>query len=230
MKLTWLGQAGFLIETDGKTILIDPYLSDRVKDFEPENWRRVPVEERFLHLRPDLILITHNHLDHLDKETLKYYLTPDSRALVFSPDGGYQELRHSFPGTKCNYVLFNAGSEWTEGNVLLRAVPAEHSDPHAIGYLLTAEGKTYYFTGDTLYSERIFAQLPQEPIYAVFLPVNGKGNNMNMADASRFALRTGARFALPMHIGMFDTMTDAAFFHPGKITPKIYEEVVFQED
>lgn len=229
MKITWLGQAGFLFETDGKKIVIDPYLSDNVKNFEPENGRRVPVDERFLQIRPDVVIVTHNHLDHLDKETLKYYLTPVSDALVLCPNGGYQELRKTYPDTKCNFVLFNAGTEWTEGNIRFRAVVAEHSDPCAIGVILSAEGKNYYLTGDTLYSERVFASLPAEPIYAVMLPCNGRGNNMNMADATRFALRTGTEYAVPVHIGMFDSFTDEAFLHPHKITPTIYREIKFPE-
>ena len=38
MKLTWLGQAGLLFETDGKKILIDPYLSDSVVKVNPLNY------------------------------------------------------------------------------------------------------------------------------------------------------------------------------------------------
>ena len=225
MKITWLGQAGLLFETDGKKIIIDPYLSDNVKNFEPQNARRIPVDERFLSLTPDMILITHNHLDHLDHETLKYYLTKEASALVFCPTGGYADLRKTYPNTNCNYVLFNVGTEWTEGNVRIRAVAAEHSDPNAIGIILSAEGKNYYVTGDTLYSSRVLASLPKEELYAIFLPCNGRGNNMNMADAARFALASGAKYAIPFHIGMFDSFTDKDFVHHGKITPRIYEEI-----
>ena len=45
MKITWLGQAGLLFETDGKRILVDPYLSDSVRAINPKNYRRVPVDE-----------------------------------------------------------------------------------------------------------------------------------------------------------------------------------------
>ncbi len=227
MNITYLGQAGLLFEADGKKIVIDPYLSDNVRNFEPENARRLPIDERFLEIAPDIILITHNHLDHLDHETLKHYLKRDSQAFVFCPTGGYQELRKTYPDTRCNYVLFNDGTEWTEGGIRIRAVAAEHSDPNAIGIILSFEGKNYYITGDTLYSERVFASLPSEPIYAVFLPCNGRGNNMNMTDASRFAARIGAQYAVPFHIGMFDSFTDEAFTHPAKITPKIYEKIIF---
>ncbi len=229
MKITWLGQAGFLFETDGKKIVIDPYLSDFVKTVEPANARRVPVDERFLAIKPDIILITHNHLDHLDKETLKYYLTADAELLVLCPNGGWQELRKTYAATaqKCNFVLFNVGTEWSAGNVRFRAVKAEHSDPCAIGILLSAEGKTYYITGDTLYNEAVLASLPEEELYAVMLPCNGRGNNMNMIDAARFAARTGAKYAVPVHIGLFDSLTNDEFVHPNKITPVIYEEIVF---
>lgn len=223
MKITWLGQAGLLFETDEKKILIDPYLSDFVKTVEPANYRRVPVDERFLQIKPDILICTHNHLDHLDKETLKHYLTEDSTALVLAPNGGWQELRKF--GGKSNYVLFNAGTEWTEGNLSLRAVCAEHSDPFAIGVILGIEGKNYYITGDTLYSSRVFNSLPELDLEAIFLPINGKGNNMNACDASRFAKRTCAKYAVPMHFGLFDELDPHTFEHPNRVIPEIYKEI-----
>ncbi|MBQ8817576.1 MAG: MBL fold metallo-hydrolase, partial [Clostridia bacterium] len=201
MKITWLGQAGLMFETENKIILVDPYLSDNVKNFEPKNYRRVPVDERFLKINPDVIIITHNHLDHLDKETLKYYLTEDAHCLVLAPNGSWQELRKF--GGNSNYVLFNNGTTWTEGKLTFTAVKAEHSDPYAIGVIINAEGKNYYVTGDTLYNEQVFESLPDIEIEAVFLPVNGVGNNMNMKDAARFARRVNAKYTVPVHFGMF---------------------------
>ena len=228
MKITWLGQAGLMMETAGKTILIDPYLSDNVKNFEPKNYRRVPVDEHFLQVKPDVIVITHNHLDHLDKETLKYYLTDGANCLVLTPNGGWQEVRKF--GGNSNYVLFNAGTTWTEPYATFRAVKAEHSDPFAIGVMVTAEGKNYYITGDTLYNEEVFASLPDLPLEAVFLPVNGLGNNMNATDAARFAGRTGAKYAVPFHVGMFDHIDPNTFQAENKVIPEIYREIIFKED
>ncbi len=225
MKITWLGQAGLLFETDGKKILVDPYLSDNVKNFEPKNYRRVPVDERFLEIKPDVIVITHNHLDHLDRETLKYYLTDDTECLVLAPNGGWQELRKF--GGKSNYVLFNNGTMWTEGNVTFRAVKAEHSDPYAIGVIISCEGKNYYVTGDTLYNEQVFDSLPNAELEAVFLPVNGVGNNMNMTDAARFAERVNAKYTVPVHIGMFDSLSADGFACGNKVQAKIYKSIDF---
>ena len=226
MEITWLGQAGLLFETDGKTILVDPYLSDNVKNFEPKNYRRVPVDERYLKIRPDVIVITHNHLDHLDKETLKYYLTDDAKCLVLAPNGGWQELRKF--GGNSNYVLFNNGTVWTEDNITFRAVKAEHSDPYAIGVIITAEGKNYYITGDTLYNEQVLDSLPNIEYEAVFLPVNGVGNNMNMTDAARFAKKVKAKYTVPIHIGMFDTLSADGFECDNKVSAEIYKCINFQ--
>ena len=223
MKITWLGQAGLLFETDGKKILVDPYLSDNVKNFEPKNYRRVPVDESFLRIKPDVIIITLNHLDHLDKETLKYYLTEDAECLVLVPNGGWQELRKF--GGNSNYVLFNNCTTWTEGNITFRAVKAEHSDPYAIGVIISADGKNYYITGDTLYNEQVFDSLPDIEFEAVFLPVNGVGNNMNMVDAAKFAKRVNAKYTVPFHIGMFDNLCLENFDCDNKIIPTIYKEI-----
>ena len=228
MKITWLGQAGLLMETDDKVILIDPYLSDNVKNFEPKNYRRVPVDERFLQIKPDAIVITHNHLDHLDKETLKYYLTEEANCLVLTPNGGWQEVR-KFGGSS-NYVLFNCGTAWTEGNIVFRAVKAEHSDPYAIGVIITAEGKNYYITGDTLYNEAVFASLPELPLEAVFLPINGLGNNMNATDAATFAARINAKYTVPFHVGLFDSIDPDTFSAPNKTIPKIYQQIIFKQE
>ena len=56
MKITWLGQAGLLLETDGKKIIVDPYLSQSVEKVNPKNYRRVPVDESFLKIKPDVIV------------------------------------------------------------------------------------------------------------------------------------------------------------------------------
>ena len=223
MKITWLGQAGLMFETENKIILVDPYLSDNVKNFEPKNYRRVPIDESFLKINPDVIIITHNHLDHLDKETLKYYLTENVSCLVLAPNGSWQELRKF--GGNSNYVLFNNGTTWTEGNVTFTAVKAEHSDPYAIGVIINAEGKNYYVTGDTLYNEQVFESLPNIEIEAVFLPVNGVGNNMNMKDAARFARRVNAKYTVPVHFGLFDTLTAENITLDNAVIPKLYENI-----
>ena len=121
MNITWIGQAGLLFETQGKNILIDPYLSNSVAKIEPQNYRRIPIDEQFLKIKPDVIVLTHNHADYLDKETLCHYLTQESEVTVLAPNGAWQELR-KFGGLKNNYVIFNNGTTWTEEFAQFRAV------------------------------------------------------------------------------------------------------------
>lgn len=222
MKITWLGQAGLLMETEGVKIIIDPYLSDSVKAINPKNYRRVAVDERFLQIRPDVLICTHNHLDHTDPETLGHYLDHDGGITVLAPEAAWQEVRKF--GHDHNYVRFNRHTQWTYGKIRFTAVKAEHSDPHPIGVIIEAEGEVLYVTGDTLYNTDIFADLPGR-IDAVFLPVNGVGNNMNMEDARRFCEKIGAKKAVPMHCGLFDSIDMNEFDFEPKVVPTFYEEI-----
>lgn len=222
MKITWLGQAGLLLETGADRIVVDPYLSDSVEKIEPHNKRRVPVDKRFWEIKPTVILLTHDHLDHTDPETLCHYLGKDTKVTVLAPERAYQTTR-KFGGLGNNYVKVMRHTEWTERGVCCRAVFADHSDPTAVGYLIEAEGKTLYVTGDTLYNSDLFADLPAK-IDAVFLPVNGRGNNMNMADGARLCEKIGA-VAVPLHCGLFDNFDLHDFPYENKIVPEWYREI-----
>ena len=222
MKVTWLGQAGLLFETGGKKIMVDPYLSDSVAKIEPHNKRRVAVQEEFLHIKPDIILLTHDHLDHTDPETLAHYLTEESSVLVLASYNAWQKARQ-LDGLGNNYTMFDRKTRWTEGDLVFEAVYASHSDLHAVGIVMYAEGKTWYITGDTLYNELVFEDLPEKIDY-VFLPVNGRGNNMNMADGKAFCQRLGAK-AIPMHCGLFDDLDLKDFDYENKIVPEFFKEI-----
>ena len=222
MKDTWLGQAGLLFETSDTIIMVDPYLSNSVAKINPHNERRVPVDECFLTVKPDILVFTHNHLDHYDPETIVNYLGENTSLTILAPYSVWNEVRQ-FGGQQNNYVLFNSGTRWTEGETRFTAVKAEHSDEYAIGVILEAEDATYYITGDTLYHEEIFNGLPK--IDYIFLPVNGKGNNMNMKDAKAFCERVGAR-AVPLHCGLFDDIDMNDFEYQDKVVPEFFKEIV----
>ena len=75
-----------------------------------------------------------------------------------------------------------------------------------------------------MYNEDIFSDIPND-IYAVFLPVNGVGNNMNMEDARSFCERINPEFAVPIHCGMFDDIDMNAFGYKNKVIPEIYNKI-----
>ena len=142
--------------------------------------------------------------------------------MVLAPKSVWDEVRKI--GGNNNYVLFNRHTSWTQNGIKFTAVKAEHSDPTPIGVIIDDGKKKYYITGDTLYNEEIFEDIPEE-IYALFLPVNGVGNNMNMFDAARFAKRINAKRVVPIHIGMFDELTADNFDCHNKVTAEIYKEI-----
>ena len=222
MKIIWLGQAGLLFIKDGFKIMIDPYLSDSVEKINPASFRRQAVDESLFEIKPDVIIFTHNHLDHYDPETVCRFISADTNIVVLSPASVWQEVRKIGGGN--NYIQFNIHTVWTENGIKFTAVKAEHSDISAIGVIIDDGDKKYYVTGDTLYNEEIFGDIPND-IYAVFLPVNGVGNNMNMTDAKRFCERINPKVAVPIHCGMFDNIDMNKFEYKNKAVPKIYEEI-----
>lgn len=221
MKVTHLGQAGLLFETNGVRIMVDPYLSNSIEKVNPKNYRRIPVNESFYDVKPDIMIFTHNHLDHYDPETVCRFINEDTNVTVLAPSSVWSEVRKY--GGSNNYVLFNTHTEWTAYGIRFVAVKAEHSDSAAIGVIICDDEKKCYVTGDTLYNTEIFNELPLNLDY-VFLPVNGKGNNMNMVDAARFVSRIGAKIAVPIHVGMFDDISANDLECDNKLILEVYKE------
>ena len=224
MKITWIGQAGLLIEKNGFKIMVDPYLSDSVFKIEPGKHRRVPVMQDLFDIKPNLMIFTHNHLDHYDPETVPHFITPETEITVLGSPQAYDEAVKI--GGNNNYIRFIPHTVWTEGGLKFTSVKAVHSEPTAIGVIIQDGDKKYYITGDTLYNEDIFEDIPQD-IYAVFLPINGVGNNMNMIDAKNFCDKIKPKFAVPIHCGMFDSIDMNEFEYESKIIPELYKEIIF---
>ncbi len=227
MKVTWLTQAGLLFENDNVRILVDPYLSNSVAKIEPEHQRRIPVEEKFFKVSPDIIIITHAHADHLDTETLERYLNGGAKPItVMAPYNAYLEV--SKFGGPHNYVMLNPRSVWSEKGVTVYAVKAEHSDPTAAGYIIDDGNKTYYISGDTLYNYDVIDEvlsLVEDGVDVAFLPINGVGNNMNASDAADFAYEIGAKCAVPIHWGLFDSIDPESFDFDDAVIPEPYKEI-----
>lgn len=222
MKVTYLGQAGLLFQTQSCNVMIDPYLSNSVAKINPLNDRRVPVDPSFFDIRPDILIITHDHLDHFDPETIEIILEKHKGITVLAPTSVWGKIRQMMPGN--NYVLFDRLTRWTEFDIRFEAVKAMHSDPHAIGVVMTIDNKKHYITGDTLYNTEILKDLPNDIDY-IYLPINGVGNNMNMTDAAAFYNDCGAKTAVPIHTGLFDNLDATLFPVANKIIPEYYKEI-----
>lgn len=228
MKITWLGQAGLLFERGGVSVMIDPYLSNYVEKVEPKNYRRAAVNEAFFNIDPDIMIFTHDHIDHYDPETAPVFFKKSRKNMTVL---GPTSVRKKAMGDLCgqNFVLFDRYTSVSLEGFLFTAVRAAHSDEYAIGVVIEdiVENKVYYVTGDTLYNSKIFSSLPPlgREIDVLFLPINGVGNNMNMTDAARFAKKTRAMRVVPYHFGMFDELDPNDFEVKNKVIPVIWEEI-----
>lgn len=220
IKFTWLGQAGALLDCGGVKILVDPYFSDSAASVACH--RKMPVDPSVWDIKPDLLLITHEHIDHYDPETVPHFVNENTSLTVLSPFSVRSKLL-SYKG-KHNFVQVIPGVVWTSGDIVITAVPAVHSDPYAVGFVVEYQGEKIYLTGDTLFCPPLLKQIPEKIDYIV-LPVNGKGNNMNALDAAKMCDLLGVKCAIPVHYGMLDDLDASIFSWKNVIEPKIYKEI-----
>ncbi|MEX2606769.1 MAG: MBL fold metallo-hydrolase, partial [Kiritimatiellia bacterium] len=178
--LTWLGQSGFLLESGGVRLAIDPYLSDSLapRGFE----RTIPPPISSDDLRADFIVCTHDHGDHFDPDTILPALQVRPDTCVIGPAS---VVRHGevlgLPVTE-----LSAKSPPLEcGPFTLRAVPAHHSDPAAIGLRIDCENYSIHHTGDTTTTDDLAARaLNFGPVDLLLVCINGRLGNMSATEAA----------------------------------------------
>ncbi|MCA9698364.1 MAG: MBL fold metallo-hydrolase, partial [Myxococcales bacterium] len=152
-SLTWIGHASYLVQLGGRSALIDPVFSDRLALLPrsaPPGVARADLP------KIDLVLITHNHRDHMDAPSLR--LIGDAPLYVV-PEG----LGSWFRRAGFSRVVELAWWEQRElEGLAVTFVPAQHwsrrglFDDHTSawgGYVLEAEGLRVYHSGDTAYFE-----------------------------------------------------------------------------
>ena len=226
MKVTWLTQGGLFFRSSRLQILVDPYLTDCMGEINPAKKRRIPADESFFDIKPDLILITHDHIDHCNEKTLKRFLeSTDKEITILASEGAYNHLLPMAEGH--NLVLLAPHSVWSVNGVTFYAVHAEHSDRSAVGFIIDDGKKTYYVSGDTLYNYDVIddvLDLVEDGVDYAFLPINGRGNNMNAKDAADFAYEIDAKCAIPIHYGLVDDVDPEAFDFEDRIILKPFEE------
>lgn len=226
MKVTWLTQAGLLFKNSRLQILVDPYLTDCMGEVNEKKSRRIPADESFFNTKPDLILITHDHIDHCNEKTLKRFLeSAEKEITILASASAYNNILPM--AENHNLVLLAPHTVWSEGGVTFYAVHAEHSDRSAIGFIIDDGKKTYYVSGDTLYNYDVIddvLDLVEDGVDYAFLPINGRGNNMNAKDAADFAYEIDAKCAIPIHWGLVDDVDPTAFDFEDRVILKPYEE------
>jgi L-ascorbate metabolism protein UlaG (beta-lactamase superfamily) len=213
-RLTWLGQAGFRIEAGGVTFAVDPWVSEHELRLA-----ETPAVELAAD-RIDWVLITHEHLDHLDLPFLPEVLERSPDAKVVLPASIVPLVEGVVDEARTVGVL--PGDSLDLGGVNVRVVPAFHgvtmedaygdgsslgSGPRFVGYVIGGESRLYH-AGDTIVTDALLSALLPLEIEVALLPINGRDaereardivGNMNASEAVDLVLELGAPTLIPYH-------------------------------
>lgn len=217
-----LGQAGCRLSFPGSTVYLDPYLSNSVQLLDaPDLQRLIPIAIKPDHVTDaDIVLITHEHMDHCDPHTLPQIARASPQARFIGPAPVIAQLRTW--GIADNRLSL-AEEDWFAIADTLRvmAIPAAHPEIQrdaqgqlqAVGYLLQYGDQNIYLAGDTFVRKEILDVLcANGPIHTAFLPVNehnffrgrrGIIGNMSVREAFLFAEEIGAKQVVAVHWDMF---------------------------
>ena len=231
--LTWIGHSTLLIQYNGVNILTDPHFTQRASPVSFAGPKRDTPPGLSIDDLPiiDLILISHNHYDHLDKLTIKTITKnqPDKPPKIFVP----LKLKQWF----LNLGITNITElDWQEsikfGEWQVHAVPVQHWSARTpfdrnktlwAGWVLETEGFRFFFAGDTGYSKdfknlsKIFGQfdLAAIPIGAYEPRWFHKKAHVNPEEAVMIHQDINARYSVGIHWGTF-IMTDEPVEEPPK--------------
>jgi L-ascorbate 6-phosphate lactonase len=220
--LTWIGQAGFLLRTPATRLAVDPFLSDH-----PDRRFPSPVGVDDL-AGTELVLATHQHLDHLDAPALVTLLERDGRARVVVPapvvpvaaDAGLPRGR---------LVAARPGQPVAAGDVTVHPVPALHgvhvADAYTfglpgdgdqvryLGYVLETPAGRLYHAGDTLRWPGLAELLGRLGVDVALLPINGRDaereardlvGNLDATEALALARDADVATVVPMHYDLME--------------------------
>jgi L-ascorbate metabolism protein UlaG (beta-lactamase superfamily) len=202
MKIQFLGHAAFALEHDGKTVLVDPYLSDNPKAAASAG-----------DIAADAIFLTHGHFDHLG-DTVDIAKRTGATVVAIMELAG--ELTES--GVE-NVLDPNLGGTVDLGWVSVRLTPAWHtsSTPKGTvntpaGLVIELGGKRIYFTGDTALFGDLALPAKRGHIDLAVIPIGGH-YTMDRFDAVVAAELIGADQVIPCHYDTFPPIeTDAQAF------------------
>jgi N-acyl-phosphatidylethanolamine-hydrolysing phospholipase D len=218
--VTWVGHSTLLVQLGGVNLLTDPQWSDRASPFSFAGPRRVtPPGVRLEDLPPiALVLISHDHYDHLDVATVKQ-LWATHRPRFVVPLGVKAWLAEV---GVTDVVELDWWESHVEQGLTLTCLPAQHWSARTFwdtnrrlwsGWAVAGAGKRLYFAGDTGYWPPIFAEIARRagpfdlaaiPIGAYEPPVIMRMSHTTPEEALQILGDVGAGRLLAIHWGTFD--------------------------
>jgi L-ascorbate metabolism protein UlaG (beta-lactamase superfamily) len=212
LTLAWLGHATVLLNIFGTWVITDPALRSRVGlrlglgTLGPR--RLVQPALRIRELPPlDLVLVSHAHMDHLDRGTLGR-LPPRTHVVT---SRGNRDLLERFEAVH----ELDWGEETHVGGLTIRAIPARHwgarmlTDHHRGygGFLIEGHGIRIVFTGDTAYTDTYREIGAEAPTDLAIVPIGAYDpwidNHASPEQAWAMSRDLRARHVLPVHHSTF---------------------------
>lgn len=219
-SITWLGHATFIIRLNGMTILTDPFLTEYASplwEFGPRRYVQPGIS--LDNLPPiDMVVVSHNHLDHLDAETVES-LQGKEKIHVFIPLG----LKPFFKDrgyTNIEELDWNESSSY--GGIELTALPAVHFSGRGLNdknktlwcsWSISSQSGKVFFSGDTAYSPAIFKTIgkgygPYDlgivSIGAYKTRKYGPATHLTPEEAVKVVVETKSNIAVAMHWGTIE--------------------------
>ena len=232
-QVTWIGHSTFLLQVDGLNILTDPIFSTRASPVSFAGPKRsTPPAMTIEQLPPiDVVLISHNHYDHLDKPTVKALQAkqPDNPPSYYVPLGQKAWFdRLGIPQVTELDWWDNA----TFSNATIHAVPVQHWSSRGLfdrnktlwaGFVIDSPSLRTIFVGDSGYSDdfKVIAER-LGPVDLALVPIGAydprwfmKNAHMNPEEALQVVEDLGVKRAIGMHWGTF-ALTDEPMGEPGE--------------
>lgn len=217
-KITWVGHSTFLIQVSGITIITDPVFGDLSVLFKRITAPGIIVDKI---PRIDIILISHNHYDHMDEMTLRAIAAVNPHVIIAVPQGdkkwfdkrGFKQVREYMWWEHSVISLQNTA-------VRLTFLPAHHWSQRSLfdrncslwgSWMIQADKTTIYFAGDSAYDKH-FTQIARAfpAIDIALMPIGPceprqwmRLSHMGPQEAGQAFLELGARNFIPMHWGAY---------------------------
>ena len=220
ISITFINHATFLIQVDGINILTDPVYSERVSPFQWAGPKRVHAPGVALKDLPpiDVILISHNHYDHLDEATLRQLLKAQDKPPLVLAGLGNEQLLSELGDSNLRDMDWEESAEYEEVEFFF--TECRHRSGRGIAdqmktlwgsFVIKTSRGNLYFAGDTGYSPHLQSTGDRHGPFAVsLLPIGAyeprwfmKDVHLNPEEAVKAHRELRSEYSIGIHFGTF---------------------------